>query len=91
LLRPSFIPPPPLRELREFVRTHQDFTQERTRQGQRIQKVLQGCNIKLDSVLSDISGASGLAINCAPLSASGTPQSIDGVSFPYGDIGCDAS
>ncbi|MFY0538045.1 hypothetical protein [Nannocystis pusilla] len=31
---------------------------------QRIQKVPHGCNIKLDSLLSDISGASGLAINC---------------------------
>lgn len=62
MLQPSFIPPEPQRELRDLVRTHRKFTQERTRQVQRMQKVLQGCNIKLDSVLADISGASGLAI-----------------------------
>lgn len=62
MLQPSFIPPPPQRELRDLVRTHKKFTQERARQVQRMQKVLQGCNIKLDSVLTDISGVSGLAI-----------------------------
>lgn len=62
MLQASFIPPPPQRELRDLVRTHKTFIQERTRQVQRMQKVLQSCNIRLDSVLSDITGVSGLAI-----------------------------
>src|SRR5690606_793871 len=62
LVRASFIPPAPQRELRDLVRIHKQFIQDRTQQVQRMQKVLQSCNIKLDSVISDICGMSGLAI-----------------------------
>ena len=76
MLRASFIPPPPQRELRDLVRTHRKFTQERTRQVQRMQKVLQGCNIKLDSVLSDIAGASGLAIIRGIIAGESDPEKL---------------
>lgn len=76
MLQPSFIPPPPQRELRDLVRTHRKFTQERARQVQRMQKVLQGCNIKLDSVLTDISGVSGLAIIRGIIAGESDPEKL---------------
>lgn len=76
MLQASFIPPPPQRELRDLVRTHRKFTQERARQVQRIQKVLQGCNIKLDSVLADIAGASGLAIIRGIIAGESDPEKL---------------
>ena len=59
LLRPSFIPERPQRELRELVRYRRSLVQERSREANRIQKVLEGANIKLGSVASDVLGVSG--------------------------------
>ena len=59
LLKPSFIPERSQRELRELVRYRQSLIQERSREANRIQKVLEGANIKLGSVASDVLGASG--------------------------------
>ena len=59
LLRPSFIPERPQRELRELVRYRRSLVQERSREANRVQKVLEGANIKLGSVASDVLGASG--------------------------------
>lgn len=59
LLRPSFIPERPQRELRELVRYQRSIVQERTREANRIQKVLEGANLKLGVVASDILGRSG--------------------------------
>jgi transposase len=59
LLRPSFIPPRPQRELRELVRYRISLIEERADEANRIQKVLEGGNIKLGSVVSDILGKSG--------------------------------
>ena len=59
LLRPSFIPERPQRELRELVRYRKSLVQERSREANRIQKVLEGANIKLGSVATDVLGASG--------------------------------
>ena len=59
LLRPSFIPERPQRELRELVRYRRSLVQERAREANRIQKVLEGANIKLGSVASDVLGVSG--------------------------------
>lgn len=58
LLRASFIPDRNQRELRELVRYRRSIIEERARQYNRIQKVLEGANIKLDSVVSDIMGVS---------------------------------
>jgi transposase len=62
LLKPSFIPPRPQRELRELVRYRISLTQERADEVNRIQKVLEGGNIKLSSVVTDVLGKSGRAI-----------------------------
>ena len=59
LLRPSFIPERSQRELRELVRYRRNLVEERSREANRIQKVLEGANIKLGSVASDVLGASG--------------------------------
>jgi transposase len=58
LLKASFIPDRIQRELRELVRYRRSMIEERARQHNRIQKVLEGANIKLGSVVSDIMGVS---------------------------------
>jgi transposase len=58
LLKASFIPNRNQRELRELVRYRRSIIEERARQHNRIQKVLEGANIKLGSVVSDILGVS---------------------------------
>jgi len=58
LLKASFIPNRIQRELRELVRYRRSIIEERARQHNRIQKVLEGANIKLGSVVSDIMGVS---------------------------------
>jgi transposase len=62
LLRNSFVPPRPIRDLRDLTRTRAILTQEHTSTCNRIQKVLEDANIKLRSVASDVFGASGRAI-----------------------------
>ena len=62
LLRGSFVPPRPTRELRDLTRYRVSLTQEINRIANRIQKVLGDANIKLASVATDALGASGRAI-----------------------------
>ena len=62
LLRPSFIPARPQRELRELTRYRRSLVQERSRVANRIQKLLEGANIKLSSVATDVLGVSGRAM-----------------------------
>lgn len=59
LVRPSFVPPPPIRELRTLTRYRRTQVEERTREVQRLDKVLQDAGLKLSSVASDILGKSG--------------------------------
>jgi len=59
LVRGSFIPDRPQRELRELVRTRRTLIQERARAVRRIQQVLEGANIKLSAVATDVLGKSG--------------------------------
>jgi transposase len=65
LLRASFIPARPERELRELTRYRTSLIGERTAELNRVQKVLEGANIKLASVASDIGGVSGRAMLAA--------------------------
>ncbi|WP_031538018.1 MULTISPECIES: IS110 family transposase [unclassified Bacillus (in: firmicutes)] len=58
LLKASYIPDRNQRELRELVRYRRSIIEERARQHNRIQKVLEGANIKLASVVSDVMGVS---------------------------------
>ena len=59
LIRPSFVPPQPIQELRDLTRTRKELTREIVRHTQRIQAVLEEANIKLTSVITDILGMSG--------------------------------
>jgi transposase len=59
LLKASFIPPKPVRALRELTRYRKALVQERAQEINRLQKVLEGANIKLASVASDVLGKSG--------------------------------
>jgi transposase len=62
LLTPSFIPPQPIREVRELTRYRKTLVEERAREVGRVQKVLEGANIKLASVATDVLGKSGRAM-----------------------------
>ena len=61
LLRPSFIPPRPTRELRDLTRQRTQLIRERTSVINRIQKILEDANIKLGSVASNTLGSVGPA------------------------------
>jgi transposase len=62
LVRPSFVPPRPVRELRELTRYRKTQIQQRSREVQRPVKVLQDAGIKLSSVATDVLGVSGRAM-----------------------------
>jgi transposase len=59
MLRPSFVPPVWQRELRDLCRYRRTLIQERTREKQRVEKLLEDTQIKLSAVISDIFGKSG--------------------------------
>ena len=59
LVRASFIPPAPIRALRELTRHRANLVEERARAANRVQKVLEDANVKLASVVSDVLGVSG--------------------------------
>jgi hypothetical protein len=62
LLRPSFVPGPDQRDLRELTRYRKVLVQQRADECNRIQKLLEAGNIKLASVATDVLGASGRAL-----------------------------
>ena len=62
LVRASFVPPKPIRELRDLTRYRKSLTWERSREANRLQKQLEDANIKLASVATDVLGASGRAM-----------------------------
>jgi transposase len=80
LLRPSFIPPRPQRELRELVRYRISLIEERADEANRIQKVLEGGNIKLGSVATDILGKSGRAMLQAMAAGTTDPETLAGMA-----------
>jgi transposase len=59
LARPSFIPPKPIRQLRHLTRYRKALIEERSREIQRLHKVLEDAGIKLASVASEVLGVSG--------------------------------
>jgi transposase len=62
LVRASFVPPKPFRELRDLTRYRKSLTWERSREANRLQKQLEDANIKLASVATRVLGASGRAM-----------------------------
>lgn len=62
LIRPSYVPPPHLRELRDLLRTQRTFIHARTAERNRTQNLLERCNLKLGRVADDVFCVSGLAM-----------------------------
>lgn len=77
LLKPSFIPTREQRELREISRYRKSLVEERARELNRLQKFLEGGNIKLASVVSDINGSSSRALLNALLTDGINETNID--------------
>lgn len=80
LVKASYIPRREQRELREITRYRQEIIEERARELNRIQSVLEGCNIKLGSVITDISGKSGMAILRAVISGETNPAVLSNLA-----------
>ena len=76
LVRPSFVPPPPIRELRDLTRHRRTLVEERTRVIQRLEKVLQDAGIKLTSVASALLTKSGRAMLEALLAGQDDPDAL---------------
>src|SRR3954469_25497456 len=62
LVAKSFVPPPAIRDLRELVRHRRTLIETRTATRNRVLKLLEGANIKLSGVASDVFGVSGMAM-----------------------------
>jgi transposase len=65
LLKASFVPPEPIRHLRDLTRYRSTLAAERTREAQRLEKELEDAGIKLSAVATDILGVSGRAMLAA--------------------------
>jgi transposase len=73
MLRPSFVPPPAIRELRDLTRYRVDLLAVRTAEKQRVEKLLEDALIKLSVVVSDSFGVSGRAILAALIAGERDP------------------
>jgi transposase len=76
LVRSSFVPPKPIRELRDLTRYRKSLVWERGREANRLQKVLEDANIKLASVASRPLGASGKAMLRALCAGESDPEAL---------------
>jgi len=76
LVEASFVPPTPIQELRALTRDRRQFHREASQHVQRIQKVLQDANIKIDSVISDVMGKSGRAFLAAIVEGETRPEKL---------------
>jgi transposase len=76
LVRPSFVPPRPIRELRNLTRYRKALIQERTRESQRLDKILQDAGVKLSSVASRTLGVSGKAMLEALVAGTRDPEAL---------------
>jgi transposase len=76
LLRPSFIPSRPDRELRELTRYRTSLVRERAAEVNRVEKILEGANIKLAAVASNVLGVSGRAMLEAMIAGISEPEQL---------------
>ena len=74
MLRPSFVPPPQIRRLRDVTRYRTDLVEARTAEKQRVEKLLEDAQIKLSVVASDIFGVSGREMMAALISGQRDPK-----------------
>lgn len=76
LVRPSFVPPPPIRQLRDLTRYRASLIHDRTRQVQRLHNLLEDAGIKLSLVASKITGVSGRAMLAALIAGERDPDAL---------------
>jgi transposase len=74
MLRPSFIPPVPIRRLRDLTRYRIGLVSDQTREKNRVEKLLEDSQIKLSVVASDIFGVSGREMMAALIAGERNPQ-----------------
>lgn len=82
LIKSSFVPPEPVQELRDLTRTRKQLVRERTQHTQRLQKVLEDANIKLDNVITDLLGLSGRAMLEALSRGESDPERLADLAHP---------
>ena len=75
-VRASYIPPEPVRQLRDLTRRRIQLTQDASRERNRVQKLLEQANVKIASVLSDVFGVSGQRMLVALLAGEAMPEEI---------------
>ncbi|TAM66482.1 MAG: IS110 family transposase [Microbacteriaceae bacterium] len=80
LLRASFVPPEPIRQLRDLTRARTIATQDRTREVQRLEKFLESSGIKLSAVATQLTGASSRAMLEALVGGERDPQVLAGLA-----------
>jgi transposase len=76
MLRASFVPPKPVRQLRDLTRLRKTLVEDRTRYRQRVEKILEDAQIKLSSVVSDLFGVSGRAMLDALVAGQRSPAQV---------------
>jgi transposase len=76
MIRPSFVPPPQIRRLRDVTRYRTDLVTARTAEKQRAEKLLEDAQIKLSVVASDIFGASGRDMLAALIAGERNPKRL---------------
>ncbi len=76
MCRPSLVHPPPIRRLRDLTRYRRALVSDRSREMQRVEKLLEDAQIKISSVLSDIHGVSGRAMMEALIAGLRDPWSL---------------
>ena len=74
MIRPSFVPPPEIRRLRDLTRYRCDLVEARTAEKQRVEKLLEDAQIKLSVVASDIFGVSGRQMMAALIAGQRDPK-----------------
>jgi transposase len=74
MIRPSFVPPPPFRKLRDLTRYRADLVAARTAEKNRVEKLLEDAQIKLSVVVSDIFGVSGRDMLAALVAGERNPK-----------------
>ena len=80
MLRPSFVPPAPIRQLRDLTRARHDLSGDQTRCKQRLEKLLEDALIKLSVVASDLFGVSARMMIEALISGQRDPHALAGLA-----------
>ena len=76
MIRPSFVPPPEIRRLRDLTRYRADLVAARTAEKNRVEKLLEDAQIKLSVVATNIFGASGRDMMAALIAGERNPKTL---------------